>query len=52
MNKEEREAKIYRIVVGVLMVGILSYGLILITIQNMNAKKRTDLPQTFASSQH
>ena len=28
------------------MVGLLSYGLILIAIQNYNQKKRTDLPQT------
>ena len=48
LNKEERERKIFRLIAGTTMVGLLSYGLILIAIQNFNAKKRADLPQTIA----
>jgi hypothetical protein len=46
MNQEERERRIFRFAASTLMVGLLSYGLILIAIQSYNQKKRTDLPQT------
>jgi hypothetical protein len=46
MTKEERERKIFRFICGTLMVGLLSYGIILIAYQNYNQKKRADLPQT------
>ena len=46
MNQEERERRIFRFAASTLMVGLLSYGLILMAIQNYNQKKRTDLPQT------
>ena len=45
LTKEERERKIYRFICGTLMVGLLSYGVILIAYQSYNQKKRTDLPQ-------
>jgi hypothetical protein len=45
MNQAERERKIFRMVASTLLVGLLSYGLILIGIQNYNAKKRADLPE-------
>lgn len=44
MNAEERERKIFRMVASTLLVGLLSYGLILIAYQNYNTKKRADLP--------
>ncbi len=48
MTKEERERKIFRAVASTVLVGLLSYGIILMVIQNMNAKKRTDLPAAIA----
>ena len=46
MTQEERERRIFRIVVGTIMVCCLTYGLCLIAYQNYNQKKRADLPQT------
>ena len=48
MNVEERERKIFRFVTGTVLVGLLSYGLILIAYQNFNAKKRADLSPAIA----
>ena len=48
LNKEERERKIFRFICGTVMIGLLSYGIILIAYQNYNQKKRADLPQTIA----
>ena len=46
MNQEERERRIFRIIAGTAMVGLLTYGLSLIAYQNYNQKKRADMPQT------
>jgi len=43
---EERERKIFRMVAGTMMVGLLTYGLSLIAYQNYKQKKRADVPQT------
>ena len=48
MNKEERERRIFRLIAGTMMVGLLTFGLSLIAYQNYNAKKRAGLPQTIA----
>jgi hypothetical protein len=48
MNQEERERRIFRIIAGTAMVGLLTYGLSLIAYQNYNQKKRADVPQTIA----
>ena len=45
MTQEERERRIFRYVAGAMMVGLLTYGLSLMAIQNYNQKKRTALPQ-------
>ena len=46
MDQEQRERRIFRIIAGTAMVGLLTYGLSLIAYQNYNQKKRADLPQT------
>ena len=46
MNQEERERRIFRMIVGTIMVGCLTYGLSLIAYQTYNQKKRADVPQT------
>ena len=48
MNKEERERRIFRLIAGTMMVGLLTFGLSLIVYQNYNQKKRADLPQQVA----
>ena len=48
MNQEERERRIFRLIAGTMMVGLLTYGLSLIAYQNYNQKKRADVPQTIA----
>ncbi len=48
MNQEERERRIFRLIAGTMMVGLLTYGLSLIAYQNYNQKKRVDVPQTIA----
>ncbi len=46
MNQEERERRIFRLVAGTVMIGLLTYGLSLIAYQNYNQKKRAALPLT------
>ena len=46
MTQEERERRIFRMIVGTIMVGCLTYGLSLIAYQTYNQKKRADVPQT------
>jgi hypothetical protein len=48
VDKEQRERRIFRIIAGTMMVGLLTYGLSLIAYQNYNQKKRADVPQTIA----
>ena len=46
MTQEERERRIFRIIAGTTMIGLLTYGLSLIAYQSYNQKKRADVPQT------
>jgi hypothetical protein len=46
MDKEQRERRIFRLIAGTMLVGLLTYGFSLIVYQNYFAKKRADLPQT------
>ena len=46
MTQEERERRIFRIIAGTAMVGLLTFGLSLIAYQSYNQKKRADVPQT------
>jgi hypothetical protein len=46
MNQEARERRIFRLVAGTVMIGLLTYGLSLIAYQNYNQKKRAALPLT------
>ena len=39
MDQEQRERRIFRMIVGTIMVGCLTYGLVLIAYQNYNQKK-------------
>ena len=49
MDKEARERRIFRLIAGTMMVGLLTFGLSLIAYQNYNnQKKRADLPQQVA----
>jgi hypothetical protein len=48
MDKDERERRIFRLIAGTMMIGLLSFGLSLIAYQSYNSKKRADLPQQVA----
>jgi hypothetical protein len=48
MDKDARERRIFRLIAGTMMVGLLCFGLSLIAYQNYNQKKRADLPQQVA----
>ena len=50
MDKDARERRIFHLIAGTMMVGLLCFGLSLIAYQNYNnQKKRADLPQQMAS---
>jgi len=48
MDKDARERRIFRLIAGTMMVGLLCFGLSLIAYQNYNQKKRADSPQQVA----